>query len=54
MVAELRDQVARLTDAFEAAQARAAAAESSIPPSYRRELIPVGKNALMVWRPRRR
>ncbi len=54
MVAELRDQVARLTAAFEEAHERAAAAESAIPPSYRRELIPVGKNALMVWRPRRR
>jgi MerR family transcriptional regulator/heat shock protein HspR len=54
MVSELREQVARLTAAFEAAQQRAAAAESAIPPSYRRELIPVGKNALMVWRPRKR
>jgi MerR family transcriptional regulator/heat shock protein HspR len=53
MVDQLRDQVARLTAAFEAVQQRAAAAESAIPPSYRRELIPVGKNALMVWRPRR-
>jgi MerR family transcriptional regulator/heat shock protein HspR len=53
MVDQLQDQVARLTAAFEAVQQRAAAAESAIPPSYRRELIPVGKNALMVWRPRR-
>jgi MerR family transcriptional regulator/heat shock protein HspR len=53
LVAELQDQVARLSAAFEVAQQRATAAESAIPPSYRRELIPVGKNTLMVWRPRR-
>lgn len=51
-VAELRDQVARLTEALEEALHRAAAAEAAVHPSYRRDLMPVGKNALMVWRPR--
>jgi MerR family transcriptional regulator/heat shock protein HspR len=54
MVAELTDQVDRLTEALHVMQQRLAAAEAAIPSSYRRELIPVGKNALMVWRPRDR
>src|SRR5256885_2316652 len=52
IVAELRDQVARLTEAFEEAVHRAAAAEAAVPVSYRRELMPVSNNALMVWKPR--
>ena len=54
MVAELTDQVDRLTEALHVMQQRVAAAEAAVPSSYRRELIPVGKNALMVWRPRGR
>ena len=54
MVADLTDQVDRLTEALHVMQQRVAAAEAAVPSSYRRELIPVGKNALMVWRPRGR
>lgn len=52
-VADLQDQVERLTAALQAVHERAVAAESAVPPSYRREVV-VGKNALMVWRPGRR
>lgn len=50
MVADLQDQVDRLTEALHVAQQRVAAVESGLSS----ELIPVGKNTLMVWRPRRR
>jgi MerR family transcriptional regulator/heat shock protein HspR len=50
MVADLQDQVDRLTEALHVAQQRVAAVESGLGS----ELIPVGKNTLMVWRPRRR
>jgi MerR family transcriptional regulator/heat shock protein HspR len=50
-VADLRDQVARLTAALDEALDRVAQAESAIPPSYRRLPMPVGANALVVWRP---
>ena len=50
MVADLQDQVDRLTEALHEAQQRVAAVESGLGSA----LIPVGKNTLMVWRPRRR
>jgi MerR family transcriptional regulator/heat shock protein HspR len=50
MVVDLQDQVDRLTEALHVAQQRVAAVESGLSS----ELIPVGKNTLMVWRPRRR
>lgn len=53
LVAELREHVSRLSEALDETMQRLTAAESAVPPSYRRELIPVGKNAMLVWRPRR-
>lgn len=52
MVDALTDKVTRLSRALEEAVARIAAAESAIPPSYRREPLPVAGNALLVWHPK--
>ena len=52
-VEALQDRVHELLDALDAAERRAAAAESAAASGYRADLVhPVPGNALVVWKPR--
>jgi MerR family transcriptional regulator/heat shock protein HspR len=55
-VEALQHRVSELLDELELARARQMAAESAVPPAYRRDLVPRSEpgSALVVWRPGRR
>lgn len=54
LVDALRDQVAVLTDELTAAYAAAQNTAASVHASYRRDLVPMPQNALVIWKPKKR
>ena len=50
-VAALQERVADLTDGLQQAQAAVTAAHETVLASLRRELVPVRRSSLVVWRP---
>jgi MerR family transcriptional regulator/heat shock protein HspR len=47
----LRARIAELTAELEATHAEMARREARVHASYRRDLVPVDRNAVVVWRP---
>ena len=53
-VDDLKGRLADLRAALADARRAAAAAEAAVHASYRRDLVPIDKHPLVVWKPRRR
>src|SRR5947209_13520179 len=51
-VAALRGRIAELTAELEATRAEMARREAQVHASYRRDLVPVDRSSIAVWRPR--
>ena len=52
-VEALRGKITELLDELAHTQAQIARAEAAVHASYRRDLVPLRQNALVVWRPQR-
>ena len=51
-VKQLQDRVDDLTDQLELSEQRRLAAEAAVHASYRRDLVPINQQSLLIYRPR--
>lgn len=53
-VTKLQDQVERLAEELELSEQRRLSAEAAVHASYRRDLVPINQQSMLVYHPRRR
>lgn len=54
MVAQLRHELDRMADELELSEQRRISAEAAVHASYRRDLVPIDQQAMLLFRPRPR